>query len=143
MAKVEPLLGFTVRIRPPRGLSPAAEYRFGSALELYLLERDLLTNGGPLFAAVYSNDRSLSATDQVDLLTWLVFEAGVPALALGPLVPDCGAPMGDGPMIRVHRSDPVLSHLDALYRDHRIDADLFLAVLGGQVRAPGRDGRPS
>ena len=143
VAEAESLLGFTVRIRPPRGLSRAAEYRFDSALELYLHERNLLISGGPLFAAVHSNDRSLSATDQVDLLTWLVFEAGVPALAVGPLVPDCGAPMGDGPMICVHRSDPMLSHLEALYRNHRIDADLFLAVLGGQVRAPGREGRPS
>ena len=135
MPKAEPLLGFTVRISPPRGLSPAAEFRLAGALELYLLERDLLTSGGPLFAAIRSADRSLAAGDQVDLLTWLVFEVGVPAVALGPLVPDCGVPDGQGPVIRAHRNDPALSHLAALYLDHRIDAQLFLDALGGQARA--------
>ena len=130
----ELLLGFGVRISPPRGLTPAREFLAEWGLQLYLLERGLQADGGPLAAVIRSRDRSLTAEDQVDLLTWLFYELGAPAVVLGPLCGDGGPPDGDGPALRVYRADPALAPLAVLYREHRIDAVQFLDVLGGYAR---------
>ena len=130
----ELLLGFGVRISPPRGMTPADEFFAQWALELHLCERGLQADGGPLAAVIRSGDRSLTAVDQVDLVTWLFFEVGVPTVALGPLCSDGGPPEGDGPALRVSRADPALAPLAVLYREHRIDAAQFLDVLGGYMR---------
>ena len=115
-------------------MTPADEFFAPWALEPYLFERGLQAEGGPLAAVIRSEDRSLTAVDQVDLVTWLFFEIGVPAVALGPLSSDGGPPEGDGPALRVSRTDPALAPLAVLYREHRIDAIRFLDVLGGYVR---------
>ena len=136
MDEREVLLGFRVRISPPRGMTPATEFLMEWALALYFFEHELQADGGPLNAVIRSADRSLSATDQADLLIWLFFEVEVPAVVLGPLV-EVGMERGidlDGVTpLRVFRSDPALAALTVLYRQNRIDADQFLDVLGGFV----------
>jgi hypothetical protein len=135
VAEREVLLGFRVRISPPRGMTPAAEFLMEWALALYFYEHELQAEGGQLSAVIRSGDRSLSATDQADLLLWLFYEIEVPAVVLGPLV-EVGMERGtdgDGGALRVFRSDPSLAALAVLYRQHRIDADQFLDVLGGFV----------
>ena len=136
MAEREVLLGFRVRISPPRGLTPAAEFVMELALALYFFEHELKADGGPLNAVIRSGDRCLTAVDQADLLIWLFYEIEVPAVVLGPLV-EVGMERGidlDGVTpLRVFRSDPALAALTVLYRQNRIDADQFLDVLGGFV----------
>jgi hypothetical protein len=139
VAEREVLLGFRVRISPPRGLTPATEFVLELALALYFFERELKAEGGPLNALIRSGYRSLTAVDQADLLIWLFFGVEVPEVVLGPLVPvgtgrgaDFGAD-GGGAALRVLRSDPVLAALAVLYRQHRIDAGQFLGALGGKV----------
>ena len=115
-------------------MTPADEFFAQWALEPYLIERGLQADGGPLAAVIRSDDRSLIAVDQADLLTWLFYELDVPAVALGPLRTDGGPLESDGPALRVSRADPALAPLAVLYREHRIDAIRFLDVLGGYVR---------
>jgi hypothetical protein len=116
-------------------MTPAAEFLMEWALALYFFEHELQADGGQLSAVIRSGDRSLTAVDQADLLIWLIYEVEVPAVVLGPLI-EVGMERGtdcDGGALRVFRSDPSLAALTVLYRQHRIDADQFLDVLGGFV----------
>ena len=101
---------------------------------LEMVRPGLQADGGPLAAVIRSGERSLTAEDQVDLLTWLFYELGAPAVVLGPLCADGGPPDGDGPALQVYRTDPALGPLALLYREHRIDAVQFFDVLGGYAR---------
>lgn len=86
MAKtLEPKLGFTVWIEPRTGIAPAAQAAFMRRMEDYLDARDLQFDGAPLRAVIWSPERSLSATDQVELLDWLIDDAAVCTASVSPL----------------------------------------------------------
>ena len=131
----EQLLGFTLRILARPGLGPAAEEAFADRLEAYMSEHELFTRGGPLCCVVWCPERSLTATDQVDLIDWLAGDLVPVTVLLSPLstVLDRPAPSEDG-CVRVDGSDLTLIPLTWLYRCRRISAELFLQILGGFVR---------
>lgn len=136
MAKtLEPRLGFTIRIEPCPGLPPALHAAFERRLEKYLAERELQMNGGPLCALIWSGERSLTATDQVDLLNWLVSQPLVRSVILSPLDRRLDRMADrDAGAIRVDILDTTLIALSLLYRTRRIGAELYLQILGGFVR---------
>jgi hypothetical protein len=79
--------------------------------------------------------------DQVALLDWLVDQAGVVAVRLGPIGTlqslhdaDGAAGQGDAAFIHVHTVDVALMGVTLLYRCARITPTLYLQILGGYVR---------
>ena len=133
--RFEPLLGFTAWIEVRLGLPCAAEAAFARRLEDYLSERDLIASAGPLDSLISSPDRSLSATDQVDFLDWLADEPVVCTVILSPLVQQLDRPAEkDTGFVRACLADPVVIALKTLYRCRRVNAELYLQLLGGFVR---------
>jgi hypothetical protein len=131
----QPQLGFTLWIDHRPGLSIAAETEFSRRLEDYLTERELLMNGGPLRALIWSAERSLSATDQVDLLDWLIDDPVVRAVSLSPLSRRLDRPADrDAGALRAGATDLTLIALTLLYRSRRVSAEQYLRILGGFVR---------
>ena len=140
MAKRKPTLpeahlGFTAWIQPRPGLHPSVESAFVRRLEDYLSERSLSMTGGPLCLVLWSQERSLSATDQVDFIEWLVNDPIVPTVVLSPLSErtDVVADRGAG-WLRADVMDMNLIPVTWLYRIHRISAEQYLQILGGFVR---------
>ena len=131
----ELLLGFTAWIQPRPGLHPSAESAFARRLEDYLAERNLSMTGGPLCLVLWSDERSLSAIDQVDFIEWLVNDPIVPTVVLSPLSErtDAAADRRAG-WLRADVMDVNLIPVTWLYRIHRISADQYLQILGGFVR---------
>jgi hypothetical protein len=128
-------LGFTAWIQPRPGLHPSVESAFVRRLEDYLSERNLSMTGGPLCLVLWSEERSLSATDQVDFIEWLINDPIVPTVVLSPLSErtDVVADRRAG-CLRTDVMDMNLIPVTWLYRIHRISADQYLQILGGFVR---------
>jgi hypothetical protein len=126
-------LGFTVWLTPSPATTSAEQSRFQRRIEDYLSEHDLLASGAQLQMLIWADDRSLSATDQVDLLIWAVEQPGVTAVELGPLVPHTGAPgeRGSQPMVVARFSDLCLIPIVWLYRASRLNAQQVIEMLGG------------
>lgn len=136
MAKtLEPRLGFTVWIEPRTGMSPAAQAAFMRRMEDYLDARDLQCDGAPLRAVIWSPDHGLSATDQVELLDWLIADAAVCTASVSPLMRHSAEPasIADG-YVLVRAADTAIAALSLLYRARRVSAELYLQILGGFIR---------
>ena len=136
MAKtLEPRLGFTVWIEPRTGMSPAAQAAFMRRMEDYLDARALQCDGAPLRAMIWSPDHSLSATDQVELLDWLIDDAAVCTASVSPLMRHSAEPasFADG-YVLVRVADTAIAALSLLYRARRVSAELYLQILGGFIR---------
>ena len=129
----DPTLGFTIRINLRRGISPHAEQAFERSLSDYMDSRDLQWQGTHLCAAVRCDDRDLSASDQVDLLLWLVEGVTPTIVEIGPLI--SGAAMAERgnsvPVVRAQSSDLMLIPMIWLYRAGRVNAKQVLEMLGG------------
>lgn len=137
MAKMlEPRLGFTVWIEPRTGMAPAAQAAFMRRMEDYLDARDLQFDGAPLRAVIWSPERSLSATDQVELLDWLIDDAAVCTASVSPLTRHSTGPAScaDG-YVLVRAADTAIAALSLLYRERRVSAELYLQILGGFIRS--------
>ena len=76
---------FTVWIEPRPGTTFAEQGALARRLEDYGAPRDLLIGGSPLCAVIFAEDRSLTASDQVDLIDWLIDDPIVRAVAVSPL----------------------------------------------------------
>jgi hypothetical protein len=127
MAKPERRLGFSVRIIPCAGATEAMVRRFCHALEDYGDERELVLAGTQLLWTASSAERSLTETDQVELLDWLIDQPLVGEVVLMP------ASEADG-FVRLRRSDLCTVGLTLLYRSRRLTPAMYLQVLGGFVR---------
>ena len=128
-------LGFTVWIEARPGVTAVEQNTFLRRLQDYLDDHELQIVGGPLHALVFAEDRSLTATDQVDLLDWLIGDPVVRAVALSPPSPSVDRPaQRDAGYLRVQATDLTLIGLTLLYRSRSLSAELYLQVLGGFVR---------
>lgn len=128
------LLGFTIRVLARPGATPATEAAFASLLEQYMADRGLEISGGPLYSEVSSPERSLTTTDQVDLIDWLSAKTMLATVFLSPLAPVTHTPArADVDWIKADGADLTLIPLTWLYRCRRISADLFLQILCGPV----------
>jgi len=128
-------LGFTVWIEARPRVTAVEQNAFMGRLQDYAEAHDLLLGGGPLAALVSSDDRSLTATDQVDLLDWLIDDPLVMAVAVSPLSPRLEQPAGrEAGYLSVRATDLTLIGLTLLYRNRSVSAELYLQLLGGFVR---------
>lgn len=135
--RTELQLGFIVHIEPRPGFSLAEARQLDRSLEDYA-ERHELALDGQLTRLVTAPNRSLTATDQVDLLDWLVDQPGVSSVRIGVLTDKLHSPApheiwSEG-FVHVSLMDLGLIGLTILYRARRITAPLYLQVLGGFVR---------
>jgi hypothetical protein len=132
-AKTDALLGFSVWITPFRGATRAEFAALQRRVEDYLIERDLRDSGTPLQMLVCSDERSLSATDQVDLLVWLVTQPVVAMVEIGPLQAHVGSPgeRGSQPVAVARFGDLGLVPMAWLYGTNRLNAEQFIQMLGG------------
>jgi len=128
-------LGFTVWIEPRPGTTFAEEGALARRLEDYGRARDLFFGGAPLCAVVFTEDRSLTASDQADLIDWLIDDPIVRSVAVSPLSSVIGRPAsrGDG-YLKVHTTDLTLIGVTLLYRNRALSGELYLRLLGGFVR---------
>lgn len=136
MAKLtERLRGFAVLIQPYPGFTLQQMRELERRIEDYAEAHDLEMSGTHLTFTVSSRDRSMTATDQVDLVDWLTGQPGISSMRLTPLreQPDVSTAGEDGFML-VPACDPVTIGLKLLYRARRISAELYLQILGGFVR---------
>jgi uncharacterized protein YggL (DUF469 family) len=128
-------LGFTVWIEARPRVTAAEQNAFMRRLQDYAEAHDLQLGGGPLAALVFADDRSLTATDQVDLLDWLIDDPLVMAVAVSPLSPRLEQPAGrEAGYLSVRATDLTLIGLALLYRNRSLPAELYLQLLGGFVR---------
>ena len=137
MAKpIERLRGFAVLILPYPGFTLQEMRELERRIEDYAEAHELQLEGHQLTFAVSSGERSLSATDQVDLVDWLTAQPGISALRLSPLRDraDLASSEDEGFLI-VRTCDAVTIRLMLLYRSRRISAEMYLQILGGFVRS--------
>lgn len=132
----ERLRGFAVLIQPYPGFTLQQMRELERRIEDYAEAHDLEMSGTHLTFTVSSPDRSMTATDQVDLVDWLTGQPGISAMRLTPLreQPDASTASEDGFML-VPACDTVTIGLKLLYRARRISAELYLQILGGFVRS--------
>ena len=138
--------GFPFWVDLMRGLSPSEENAFERRFFEYRDARSLLIDGGPLHGLLTHRERSLTATDQVDWLLWMLDDPLVEAASVGCLLSTAM------PRRAQRKTDPILlvprrAHLPPvvawLYRRHRIDARRFIDLLGGfTTRADDPDTSP-
>ena len=141
----ERAVGFALQLELRPGL-PLAECRqLERRLEDYAEAQDLHIEGTQLHHVVSAPGRPVGVDDQVALLDWLVDQAGVVAVRLGPIGPiwsldalnaadDAALGQGTGAFVHVHTVDVALIGLTLLYRCARITPTLYLQILGGYVR---------
>ena len=136
MAKTrDACLNFTVWIEPRTGLTPAEEFAFTRRLYDYMTARDLQVDGAPLRVVVRSPDRSLTPTDQVDMLDWLMDDPALCTATVSPLMRQLDRPANrDDGYLRVRATDMVLIGLTPLYRARRVNAEQYIEILGGFIR---------
>lgn len=128
-------MGFTLWVLARPGLSPGEEAAFTRRLEDYMAEHSLLMLGGPLCCVVWSAERSLTASDQVDLIDWLTSDMAPVVVCVSPLSDDLDRPaLREAGCVRADSADAALIPLIWLYQLRRITADLFLQILGGFVQ---------
>ena len=128
-------LGFTVWIDPRPGTTFAEQGALARRLEDYGRARDLFFGGAPLCAAVFAEDRSLGASDQADLIDWLIDDPIVRSVAVSPLSSVSGRPASRAEgYLKVQATDLTLIGVTLLYRTRALSAELYLQLLGGFVR---------
>ena len=135
MVRSEPRFGFSVRIEPRPGLTNREGRRLLQSLDEYFEAHGLAAEGTQLQWRVYSDERSLSEVDQVDLLDWLVDQPGISEVLLMPLTTrrDRQGVLQDG-FVALRTSELWVVGLTLLYRCRRLTPALYLQVLGGFVR---------
>lgn len=128
--------GFAVQIQPYPGFTLQQMRELERRIEDYAEAHELQLEGHHLTFAVSSAERSMTPTDQVDLVDWLTGQHGISALRLTPLRerPDTPVAEEDG-FLLVPAFDAVTMGLKLLYRARRISAELYLQILGGFVRS--------
>ncbi len=137
MAKpAERLRGFAVLIQPYPGFTLQQMRDLERRIEDYATAHELQMDGHHLTFTVSSPERSLTATDQVDLVDWLSGQPGISALRLTPLrhSPE-GSVADEEAFLMIPALDTVTVGLKLLYRPRRISAELYLQILGGFVRS--------
>lgn len=128
-------LGFTTWVSLHSWLQPKAQVEFAHRLMEYLKANGLRIRGTPERAVIWSDQGSLSSTDQVNLLICLLVDAAVNTVSLSPLHGQLEPPTPrEACTIDAAASDLALIGLTLLYRCQRIDADTFLLILSGAVR---------
>jgi hypothetical protein len=116
-------------------MTPAEETAFTRRLDDYMTARDLQFDGAPLRFVVRSPDRSLTSSDQVDLLDWLTDDPALCTAMVSPLVRRLDQPADrDDGYLPVHATDTALIGLTPLYRARRVSAEQYIAILGGFIR---------
>jgi hypothetical protein len=127
--------GFAVLIQPFAGFTLHQVRDLERRIEDYGQAHDLEMAGHHLAFAVSSPERSLTATDQVDFVDWLSGQPGICTVRLTPLheQPEASSAQ-DGAFLLVAALDSVTMGLKLLYRSRRINAELYLQILGGFVR---------
>lgn len=127
------ILGFTIWLTPSRATTPTEQARFQRRLEDHIAEHDLLGSGSPLQMLNWADDRSLTTTDQIDLLVWANGQPAVNAAELGPLVAHAGMPgeRGSQPVVAARFGDLCLVTIIWLYQASRLKAEQVIELLGG------------
>jgi hypothetical protein len=134
----DPLLGFIVQIEPRPGFTLAESRDLDRRLQDYSEAHELELGGDHFVRTVSAEHRSLSATDQVDLLDWLIDQPGISVVRISTLTSrldrsDAQAVWQVG-AAQVSVCDMGLIGLTILYRARRITAELYLQILGGFMR---------
>ena len=140
MAKhTEPLLGFFVHIEPRPGFTVAEARALDRHIQDYAEAHELELGGDQLVQIVSAEHRSLSATDQVDFMDWLIDQPGVSVVRISTLTTrlDWSDAQSVWQAGAAHMSvcDLGVIGLTILYRARRISADLYLQILGGFMRS--------
>lgn len=116
------------------GITPRQELAFERELGLYLLERELIGDGTPLVMTIRSDCRDLTATDQVDLLAWLMAAPVVNAEISRSAQAIAGHEQGEGyagsfEHVRASHSDLAVAPVLELYKLGRIRPELVIEIL--------------
>jgi hypothetical protein len=134
----EPHLGFLLQVEPRPGFTVAEARQLDRALEDYAESHELDLSGGQLVLVVSSEDRSLTVTDQVDFMDWLIDQSGISCVRVSTLTSKLdisGAhSVWQAGAAHVSVCDLGVIGLTILYRARRITADLYLQILGGFMR---------
>jgi hypothetical protein len=134
----EPTLGFLLQIEPRPGFTVAEARQLDRAVEDYAEAHKFDLGGGQLVLVVSAEDRSLTVTDQVDFMDWLIDQPGISCVRVSTLTSklDISEARSVWQVGAAHVSvcDLGVIGLTILYRARRITADLYLQILGGFMR---------
>lgn len=132
---------FAVRVHMRRGRTHAQELEFLRRLEVWIAERDLVMEGGQTAFNIVS-ERELTATDQTDLLIWLLDDVAVSHGRIGPLVGranDLSAEVTGVIWVEAGARDHPVEAARLLYESGRLDGAGFLEALGSYVYRPSEN----
>ncbi|QTN21774.1 hypothetical protein HZ992_16540 [Rhizobacter sp. AJA081-3] len=126
-------LGFTVWVHLPRPASVSEVRLYRHGLDRYIEANGLSRSMNPLHMLVWASDRSLTLTDQIDLLVWMVRDGRAVAVEMGPLQTQMGLPAGRDlvPTLPVRLADNTLLSMVRLYGAGHLPAEEFIEMLGG------------
>jgi hypothetical protein len=136
--EAEPQYGFLLHIEPCPGFTLGEARELDRRIQDCAEAHELELQGGQLLHIVSSEDRSLTATDQVDLMDWLINQSGISVVRLSTLTeqldPSQLRSVWQAGYAQASVCDLGLIGLSILYRARRITAELYLQILGGFVR---------
>ena len=133
--RTEPRLGFTLHLEPRPGFTAGQGKDLERRIADYAEAHEIEVSGHQLSYVVHSSERSLTASDQVDLIDWLIDQPGMSYVCLSPLLERGDRPVGrEAGFMLVSPCDHALIGLTLLYRCRRVSAELYLQILGGFVR---------
>jgi hypothetical protein len=134
----EPHLGFLLQIEPRPAFTVAEARQLDRAVEDYVEAHELDLGGGQFVLIVSADDRSLTATDQVDFMDWLIDQPGISGVRVSTLTSKLDISeahsVWQAGAAHISVCDLGVIGLTILYRARRVTADLYLQILGGFMR---------
>jgi hypothetical protein len=134
----QPYPGFLLHIELRPGFTAGAARELERRLEAYAEAHHLELRGHVLTRVVAAEDRGLTATDQVDLLDWLIDQSGINVVRISTLSAGLDSATAhahwQAGFTQFSACDMGLIGLTILYRARRITAELYLQILGGFQR---------
>jgi hypothetical protein len=125
-------MGFTVWVTlRSEGIATVLAYRRG--LDRHLSSIGLVRSMNPLHMLVWSPERTLTTSDQIDLLAWMATDGSVARVCLGELRPHCGIPCERGrkPLHDLALTDPHWLAVLYAYRMRLLGAEQVLNLVSG------------
>ena len=125
---------FVVHLGGRRGVTPEQVRALERGLADYAQRHDLALDARHGAIVVTSADRELTASDQVELIDWLIDQPAVCMLSLGPITNGDPAVERPAALLMVNVLDLSVIGVTLLYRAGSLCPELYLQILRDSAR---------